>query len=35
MKLTTLETKLIDCCTRDTEQENDVGNDHGRDSVVP
>jgi len=27
--------KLTDCCTRDTEQENDVGNDHGRDLVVP
>ena len=27
--------KLIDYCLRDTNQENDVGNDHGRDSVAP
>ena len=28
-------TKPTDCCTRDTKQENNVGNDHGRDSVAP
>ena len=27
--------KLTDCCTRDTKQENDLGNDQDRDSVTP